>query len=101
MWMGNVYLRTFNTEKGSMVACCDEDLLGKTFREGRLRLSVEAGFYGDTLWGLTEALVLMAKADILNLVGRTVVDAAIERGIVHPEAVIVISGIPHVQVMRM
>ncbi len=84
-----------------MVACCDEELMGKTFREGRLRLSLDAGFYGDTLFGLGEALVLIDKADNLNLVGKTVIDAAIEKGIVHPEAVIVISGIPHVQVMRM
>ena len=84
-----------------MVACCDEELIGKTFREGRLRLSLDAGFYGDTLFGLGEALVLIDKADILNLVGKTVIDAAIDKGIVHPEAVIVISGIPHAQVMRM
>jgi uncharacterized protein len=101
MWMADVYLRTFPTDKGTMVACCDQDLLGRTFREGKLRLSLEAGFYGDTLWALEEALVLLDKADILNLAGKTVIDAAIERGIVHPEAVIVISGVPHVQVMRM
>ena len=84
-----------------MVACCDEDLMGKTFREGRLRLSLDAGFYGDKLFGLGEAMAFLDKADILNLVGKTVIDAAIEKGIVHPAAVIVISGIPHVQVMRM
>ena len=99
--MGNVYLKTFTADKRTMVACCDEDLIGKTFREGRLRLSLEQGFYGDTVWAVGEALVLLDKADIMNLVGKTIIDAAIEKGIVHPAAVIVISGIPHVQVMRM
>ena len=99
--MVNVYLKTFTTDKGTMVACCDEDLIGKTFREGRLRLSLEPGFYGDTVWAVGEALVLLDKADNLNLVGKTIIEAAIERGVVHREAVIVISGIPHVQVMRM
>ncbi len=99
--MANVFLRTFATEKGTLVACCDEELMGKTFREGKLRLSLGAGFYGDTLFGLGEALILLDKADNLNLVGKNVIDAAIEKGIVHPEAVILISGIPHVQVMRM
>ena len=84
-----------------MVACCDEDLIGKTFREGRLRLFLDAGFYGGTIFELSEALVLLDKAEILNLAGKAVIDAAIEKGIVHPEAVIVISGIPHVQVMKM
>ena len=98
--MSLVYLRSYNTEKGMMIACCDKDLMGKTFREGRLRLSLEKGFYGGSLLGLGEALVLMEGAETLNLVGQNVVKAAIERGLVHPEAVISISGVPHVQVMK-
>ena len=96
-----MFLKTFSTEKGLMVACCDEELMGKTFREGKLRLSLEPGFYGDSVCGLGEALVLLERAEILNLVGKTVIDAAIIKGIVHPDAVILISGIPHVQVMRL
>ncbi len=84
-----------------MVACCDEDLKGKTFREGKLRLSLETGFYGTSPLALAEALVLLDSADVLNLVGKNIIDAAIDRGIVHPEAVIFIAGIPHVQVMRL
>jgi len=48
-----------------------------------------------------EAVVLMVGADMLNLVGRKVVDAAINNGLVHPDAVITIAGVPHVQVMKL
>ena len=48
-----------------------------------------------------EAVVLMVGADMLNLVGRRVVDAAISNGLVHPDAVITIAGVPHVQVMKL
>ena len=99
--MSLAYLKEYRTDKGKMVACCDEDLMGKTFREGNLRLSLETGFYGTSLLGLGEAMILLERADILNLVGRNVVDAAIHGGIVHPEAVISIAGVPHVQVMRL
>jgi hypothetical protein len=99
--MSLVYLKVYRTEKGKMVACCDEDLMGRTFREGKLRLSLETGFYGNSLLGLGEAMILLEQADILNLVGRNVIDAAIHNGIVHPQAVISIAGIPHVQVMRL
>jgi len=43
----------------------------------------------------------MVGADMLNLVGRRVVDAAIANGLVHPDAVITIAGVPHVQVMKL
>jgi hypothetical protein len=99
--LGLVYLKTYTTEKGSMVACCDEGLIGKTFREGRLRLSLETGFYGNSLTPLAEAIVVLETADILNLVGPEIVAAAVERGLVHPQAVIRIGGVPHAQVMKL
>ena len=84
-----------------MVACCDKDLMGKTFREGRLKLSLDTKFYGDSLSGLAEALVVLETADTLNLVGQEIIGAAIEKGLVHPDAVISIGGVPHAQVMKL
>ena len=75
--------------------------MGRTFREGRLKLAPESKFYGSEVVALGEAVVLMVGADMLNLVGRRVVDAAINNGLVHPDAVITIAGIPHVQVMKL
>ena len=44
---------------------------------------------------------LAKKADIVNLVGNNAVQEAIKEGLVHPEAVIYISGIPHAQVVKL
>ncbi len=99
--MDLVYATSYKTEKGLLVACCDEDCMGQIFREGRLKLAPESKFYGSAVVGLTEAVVLMVGADMLNLVGRKVVDAAINNGLVHPDAVITIAGVPHVQVMKL
>ncbi len=74
--------------------------MGQIFREGRLRLAPESKFYGSAVVGLTEAVVLMVGADMLNLVGKRIVEAAIANGLVHPDAVITIAGVPHVQVMK-
>ena len=98
--MSLVYAQVYKTEKGTMVACCDEECMGKTFREGRLKLDPSTKFYGSSVMVLAEALVLLDTADILNLVGKRIIDAAIDRGLVHPDAVITIAGVPHVQVMR-
>jgi uncharacterized protein len=96
-----VYAASYKTEKGLMVACCDEDCMGREFKEGRLRLAPERRFYGSAVMGVSEALILMDGAEILNLVGRRIVEAAIAKGLVHPDAVITIGGVPHVQVMRL
>ena len=74
--------------------------MGRVFREGRLKLAPEQRFYGSAVMKLSEAVIMMNGADILNLVGRRIVDAAIANGLVHPDAVIRIAGVPHVQVMK-
>jgi hypothetical protein len=99
--MGLVYLQRYTTEKGTLVACCDEKILGKTFREGKLKLTVEPKFFGKTVIALEEAVTILALAEMMNLVGHDIVSAAIDQGFVHPDAVIQIGGIPHVQVLKM
>src|SRR5437867_7251740 len=99
--MGLVYLQRYATEKGTLVACCDEEIIGKTFREGKLKLSVEPQFYGKTAIALEEALNILVPAEMMNLAGHDIIKAAINRGLVHPDAVIQIGGIPHVQVLKM
>lgn len=66
-----------------------------------MKLAPETTFYGSAVMGLSEALVMMNGAEILNLVGKKIVDAAIANGLVHPDAVIRIAGVPHVQVMKL
>ena len=66
-----------------------------------MKLSLQTNFYGNAAMDLLEALLLMDGADILNLVGENIVKAAIDRGLVHPHAVISIAGVPHVQVMKL
>ncbi len=65
-----------------------------------MKLSLETGFYGNSLSELAEALVVLETADIMNLVGSEIVYAAIAKGLVHPDAVISIGGVPHAQVMK-
>lgn len=84
-----------------MVACCDENVIGKTFREGKLKLNPDRKFYGHSVSKISEALVLLETAEILNLVGEKIITAAIDKGLVHPDAVITIAGVPHVQVMKL
>src|SRR3989442_14260808 len=95
-----VYLQRYTTEKGTLVACCDEELLGKTFREGKLKLSVEPQFFGKTAIALEEALAILAPAEMMNLAGHDIVSAAIGRVLVHQDPLTRISGIQHFQELR-
>ena len=97
----NVYMKVHKQGDLIVVAICDEDLLGRTFKQGRLYISVKEEFYGGIKVNVKQAIEEAKKADIVNLVGNNAVQEAIKEGLVHPEAVIYISGIPHAQVVKL
>ena len=96
-----VFLRVYKHAKHTLVAACDSDLLGETFREGKLKLEVRPDFYRGSRTTVGDALAAIDAADIANLVGETIVQAAVRRCLVDPSAVLHIGGVPHVQIVRM
>ncbi len=99
--MSQAYFKSFKNGQMVLVAICDPNLLGETFREGKLKLEVSRAFYGGNLTSYDYAMKALEEADVGNLVGPRVVEEAIRRRLVDPEAVIRIAGVPHVQVLRL
>ncbi len=84
-----------------LLAACDEELLGGTFRSGELCLKVSESFYHADK-GDEEALVTRLRlSTIANLVGERTVEIAVRHGFVDPECVLMIGGVPHAQMVRM
>lgn len=97
----NMYVRLHTHGDERIVAACDEDIFGKTFREGQAKITVHEDFYmGESLE--EEAFIQrLGIATIINLVGNEVVDLAIREGFVSPDAVMVIGGVKHAQAVLM
>jgi len=96
-----VYLKKYVKGRYTLVTVCDMDLMGKTLREGRLKLEVTSQFYGGELANADEVAEALSKADCGNLVGENAVKVAVENDLVDPAAVIYIAGVPHVQIVRL
>jgi len=84
-----------------LVAACDAELVGKRFEEGELCLELRASFYEGERVDRRLFLEVLALATIANLAGEEAVGAAVEAGLVDPECVIRIGGVPHAQLVRM
>lgn len=96
-----VFVRVFKDAKHTLVAACDSSILGKTFREGKLKLEVKPEFYRGALISIPEALRAINSAEIVNLAGNAIVEAAVRKGFADPSAIVRISGISHVQIVRL
>lgn len=96
-----VHLRVIHDKRGVLVAACDAGLLGETFRQGKMKLEVNTQFYGGALCTIEKAMEALVEADVANLVGETTIKAAVDKGLVDPEAVIYFGKVPHVQIVRL
>ncbi len=84
-----------------LLAICDAEILGKTLREGKIVFHVKEEFYKGAKVNVEEAISLIKNSTTVNMIGKNVVKKAMEKGYVHPEAVLNIEGVPHAQIVKM
>jgi hypothetical protein len=84
-----------------LLATCDAELLGTILRDGKIVFEVREDFYKGLKMNVEEVIDLMKQSTIVNMVGHNVVEKAIEKGLIHPDAVLKISGVPHAQIVKM
>ncbi|MEY7849339.1 DUF424 domain-containing protein [Natrarchaeobius sp. A-rgal3] len=96
-----MYLTERETPEGLLVAICDDDVLGETFEEGELSLTVTEEFYGGE--SVDEAAVIdsLARATVANIVGTQAVELAIDEGIIQAENVLEVEDTLHAQLLRL
>lgn len=81
----------------TILAVCDEDILGMTFRGDGLKIQVFEGFYGGDSVEEDELLRLFRDFTVLNIVGNSAVELAVSEGIVDPDRILTIGGVKHAQ----
>ena len=93
-------MNILKVDRNVLLAICDVELLGKTLREGKIVFCVKEDFYKGARVRVDEAVSMIENSTIVNMVGKNIVKKAIERGYVHPEAVLEIEGVPHAQIVK-
>ena len=97
----DVYVNLKKIGRNVLLAICDCEVLGRTLRQGKIVFHVKAEFYNGGKVGLDEAVGMIANSTIVNMVGKNCVEKAIQKGFVHPEAVLDIDGVPHAQIVKL
>ncbi len=96
-----ITVRVYRKRGEVVVAACDKELVGRTLKEGQVKLNVCSTFYEGE--DADEKLLLnrLNNATIANLVGERTVSVAVDNGLVDEDCVLLIEGVPHVQLVKM
>ena len=88
-------------EKDRILAACDEEIIGMTFRGDGVKIKVSEIFYGGESVSEEVFVERTKSVTIMNLVGNRVVDRAIKEGLISEQSVMVIGGVKHAQAVIM
>lgn len=90
----------FKQGKNVLLAICDENILGKTFSEGELEITITE-FYKGKNCDAVAAIKLAKKATIINAVGKDIINILIEKKFVDASSIMKIGETLHAQVVSM
>jgi len=97
-----MYVKTHKAYR-EIIAICDEDLLGKTFEDGKKILDVKDNFFGGDKVDEPDLIELMkdyAAGDAtFNIVGKQSTNIALKLGLINKEGIKEIKGIPYALVL--
>ena len=96
----DAYVNLKKIGRNVLLAICDCEVLGRTLREGKIVFHVKDEFYNGGKVSVDEAICMIENSTIVNMVGKNCVGKAIEKGYVHPAAVLRIEGVPHAQIVK-
>jgi len=98
-----IYVNKFDTAKGIMIAMCDEELIGRVLREGKVEIDLKqyGSFYKGVLVNEIEAeKYVTEKVYSANVVGERSVNILLEKGIVKKDQVRKCEGVSYVHLFR-
>ena len=88
-----------DTDEGLLVSVCDPDVLGETFGNGDVSLTVDPAFYDGPEATEQEVVDSLARCTTANIVGTESVALAVEYGFVDEENVLDLDGTRHAQLV--
>ncbi|KYK35688.1 MAG: hypothetical protein AYK18_02885 [Theionarchaea archaeon DG-70] len=93
------WCKIFSAKGQVVVAICDKNLLGKKIGKNPT-IVIRKDFYGGELIDDNKALEMMKRSNICNLMGKNIVNIAIQKKFITKENIIFIDEIPHAQFIK-
>lgn len=88
----------FKQDKDVLLAICDENILGKTFGNDEVEITI-TDFYKGKKCDAAAAIKLAKNATIINAVGKDIINILIEKKFVDASSVLKIGETSHAQVI--
>jgi hypothetical protein len=93
-------LRSARYQNSMMIDVCDLQLIGRRLEEEGLVINLAKEYYQQEIIEQSRARDLLKVCDIANLVGKQIVEQALEMRLAKEASVRMISGVPFLMIYR-
>jgi len=83
-----------------IVAICDEEIIGKTLKQGNIVLDVTTSFYQGEKVDIDKVIEVVKEADIVVITGRRIVNKLAEKGLIDKNYALEVEGQLHIQIVK-
>ena len=94
-----ILIKIHNSGASRLISLCDSDLIGRKFEQGNKQLDITERFYKGEEMSEEKILSLLETCSSLNVVGKESIKFTIKNKVITKNSIIIIQGIPHVQVL--
>ncbi len=99
-----IYMKSYSTEKGHVIAMCDEGIIGKILEDGALLIDLKtyAGFYKGELLdeGAAAGKLKGIRIYSANVIGKEAVGVIKKEELAKDSDIRMVNGVPFVQIYK-
>ena len=96
-----MYVKVHKDGLVQVLAVCDEDIIGKTIEDEKIKIEVSERFYKGQAIDEKKSLQMMKEFGNINMIGKKCVKLALDNGIIEKDNIILINKIPHAQLISL
>ncbi|KAF5069702.1 hypothetical protein DSECCO2_230320 [anaerobic digester metagenome] len=89
-----------SADNKEVIGLCDRELIGKTYTEGDISISITESFFGNEPALEEEVVRVLMTSDNITIFGHRCVDLATRYGVIEKDSCRLIEGIPYVTILR-
>lgn len=89
-----------SADNKEVIGLCDRELIGQTFSEGEISISVNEAFFGNQQASEEEVVRILMDANNVTIFGKRCIELAVFHGILEPDSCCLIDGIPYTTIIR-
>jgi uncharacterized protein len=92
--------RTIKYDRTILLNICDEELIGKTVKGGKVEMEISKEYFGGDLVNEDEAINLVRTSSIVNLAGTRIVEKVLDQKLASERAVKKVGPVSFLMIYR-